>query len=685
MKILQGTDPNHRTFLLLFLCAVIVYFISFYGRQASYSYWLENRESYVVDGVTAMSGPDSYYWLLQARELDKGTLGQGMGHPLKGYPDQVKLAIKDKPGLLAKFISFSRNFTDGDYYRAGPLLIPILAGLFVFPLFFYLYRLGFGASAVLGGLIGSFSQAYYTRTRMGRVDTDMLNTFFPFLAGLFILMMNRKRAWWTNILLAMGAGLTMNLHTQWYQQPAFILVFLIAMVAYLVLTRVSWKQIPVILLIYLLASGPEHVMQIAWSIKIFLKAYVSPPPTGRIAWPNILHTIGEAQERGLMANLRKLHGFLPLVGVGFGGLFYLCVRRFRQMIPLAPLLGLGIWSLFGPSRFTMYMAPFIGLGVGVVVELLVRFTADRTKLSAKFSSLISVSLMFILFFSTAGFTGFGKHPAPTLPAETTRALLDIKKIVPKHSAIFTPYWELGYPLMEIGEFATYHDGGLQGRTRSTLSSMAMMSDKQEEMVSLLSYIEDYGFRHLNSVIKKENLSADRLLEMVFDYSKVFSGENVYVLYIEKMIWKMYSLSYLGNWDFNEKKSKRTDYVEIFCKSMVDNIMTCTDGTVDLNRGFMNDGTTDIPLLGAYFVNDGYIVDQKNYQRDEGFYLQVMMKKGKVYMILVADEKLFRTNFNQQYLLGNYDRRYFEEVYNNFPVARVLKVKKTGQGQTNVPQ
>jgi dolichyl-diphosphooligosaccharide--protein glycosyltransferase len=289
--------------------------------------------------------------------------------------------------------------------------------------------------------------------------------------------------------------------------------------------------------------------------------------------------------------------------------------------------------------------------------------------------------MFILFFSTSGYTGFLKHPSPIIDAPTTRALLDIKKIVPKHSAMYTPYWEFGYPLMEIGEFATYHDGGLQGGIRSTLTAMAMTSERQEEMVSLLSYLEDYGFNPLNAVIRKENLSADRMMELVFDYPGDFRGENVYVLYLEKMIWKVYSLSYFGTWDFEQRKSAPMDYVEIYCKSLVNNVMTCTDGTIDLNRGFMNDGSIDIPLRAALFVNDGYIVAQKNYPNDEGYYLQVMMKNGKRFMILVADGRLFRTNFNQQYLLGNFDRRYFEEVYNNFPVARVLKVKRAVEERT----
>jgi dolichyl-diphosphooligosaccharide--protein glycosyltransferase len=143
-----------------------------------------------------------------------------------------------------------------------------------------------------------------------------------------------------------------------------------------------------------------------------------------------------------------------------------------------------------------------------------------------------------------------------------------------------------------------------------------------------------------------------------------------------MIWKIYSVTKIGSWDFNERTTKPTDYVELHCFAMVDEVMRCSDGTIDLNRGFMNDGSTDIPLRGALFVDDGYVVDRKDYDHDSGYYLQVLMKNGKAFLTLVADGPLFRSNFNQQYLLGNFDQRYFEEVYNDYPVARVLKVKKT---------
>jgi len=666
---------NRWAVFVLFIGILVVYGLSYYQRQADYDgFWMENSQDYVVENVTLLASLDSYYWLKMARELDKGTLGKGQSDPTKGYPDLQKLAINDTPSHVATLISVAKNFTGGDYYRAGIFLVPILAGLFVFPLFFYFNRLGFGASAILGGLIGTFGHAYYDRTLMGRVDTDLLNTFFPLAIACFILPMDREKSWRTNLLLAAGAGLMSYLFTRWYQQASFIPVFLVVMAVYIVLGRVPWKQVVAILLVFLLASGPEHLSQVLGSMQTFIKAYVNPPPTGQIAWPNILATVAEAQTRSLETKLKMLHGFVPLVFVGFAGLFYLCIRRFRQMIPLAPLLAVGAWAMVGPNRFVMYLAPLIGVGVGVVLERTVRYLWGRTRLPQSFIPVVSVLLMFTLFFPTATYTGFYAHAGPIIKSSTVQAMLDIKRIVPEHSAMFTPFWEYGYALMEVGDFATYHDGGLQGGMRTTLASKAMTSTRQEEMVSLLAYLEDHGFNQLSAAIRKERLSADEMMDLVFAYPKQFAGENVYVLYFEDMIVKFPPMSKFGTWDFEKRTSDLMDYVEIFCFSMVDNRMSCSDGTVDLTRGVMNDGSTDIPLSAAFFVDDGYVVEQKNYAAKDGYYLQVLMKNGKVDKILVADEKLFKTNFNQQFLLGNFDRRYFEEVYNDFPVARVLKVK-----------
>ncbi len=667
---------NHKQIFFLVCCVFIVYGITFCQRYISYSHWFDRPDVYVVDDVSAMSGMDSYYWLKVARELDEGSLGKGQPEPTRAYPDGGLLVYKDQPSLLAHCISLAKNFTGGDYYRAGLLLIPLLAGLFVIPLFFYFNQFGFGAAAVMGGLVGSFSDAYYARTKMGRIDTDLLNLFFPLAAACFMLPIRRDRSWWGNLLLAAASGLMIYFYVGWYQQPSLIAVYLCALAAYLLFARVPWKQVGPILLVFLVACGPEYLLQVGKSLQVFLLAYISPPPTGLIAWPNVLQTVGEAQVRGALVTIEKLHGFLPLVIVGFVGLAYLCLRHFRLMIPVAPLLAFGAWSLVGPNRFAMYLAPFVGVGIGVLIELLIRYLDKREKIRQQLVPVVSITLMFLVFFSATGYTGFPKTPSPIINAVTTRALLDIKKLAPPHSAMFTPYWEYGYPLMEIDDFASYVDGGTQLGMRGSLSAIAMTSEDQRDMVSLLAYLEDHGFNGLAARIRNEKLNAEQMLDLVFDYPQGFSGDNVYVIYLEKMIWKVFSLTRIGTWDFTERTSKPSDYVELHCFAMSSDIMQCSDGTIDLRRGYMNDGTVDIPLRGALFINDGYVIDERYYQHKSGYYLQVMMKNGKAFLTLVADGPLFRSNFNQQYLIGKYDPRYFEEVYNDFPTARLFRVKKT---------
>ena len=664
-------DVNYITLLVL-LCIVVVYGLSFYKRQAIYSIWLENRSDYVVDHITGMTSMDAYWWLKMARDLDDGRLGKGYNDPTKEYPDLME--YPEGPNLLAKLISLCKNFTDGDYYRAGLLLVPILAGLFVFPLYLYFRTLGFGTSAILGGLIGSFSAAYYERTMMGRVDTDLLNIFFPIAVSSLIILITKEKTYRANILYAFLAGIAMYLFNWWYQQPGIILFYLFFIILYLFLIRLEWKQAALVLFVFLLASGPGYVLKSVGSLRNFLEAYLFPQPTGQIVWPDIMIVIRESWNIDLIKKLKMLHGFLPIVFTGFAGLLYLYITRFRQMIPITPLIVLGAWSLVGPKRFTMYLAPFIGIGTGVLIEVLGRYAGEKLRFRPLLISLFSVSLMFILFFSTAVFTGYTYVPElPIVPALSIRSFLEIKKIVPKHSAMLT-WWDYGYPLMEIGEFATYHDGGIHGGIRSTLVAKAISSPRQEDMVSMLSYLDEFGFDHLNSLILQDKVTADSMMELVFSHPKNFKGENVYVLYTEDMINKFGGISYFGTWDFHQKSSHSMRYQYLTCFSLADNIMTCKGGKVDLNRGTMSNLSSEFPLKAVLFVNDGYVINQKHYDFDPGYYLQVLMKNNKIFNVQVLDERLFQTNFNQQYLLGNYDRRYFEEVYNNFPVARVLKLK-----------
>jgi dolichyl-diphosphooligosaccharide--protein glycosyltransferase len=84
-------------------------------------------------------------------DLDAGKIGKGLRDPLKGYPDLED--YPEEPRLLSRLISLGKSFTGGNYYSGSLILIPLFAGLFVFPLFVYFntLRLLFAQRDGVGG------------------------------------------------------------------------------------------------------------------------------------------------------------------------------------------------------------------------------------------------------------------------------------------------------------------------------------------------------------------------------------------------------------------------------------------------------------------------------------------------------------------------------------------------------
>ena len=179
-------------------------------RFHQYEMWEKRPNVYFVNETPMMSTLDAYSWIRFAREYREGVFKPGEKDTLRRYPD---FASKPKPISMLSFLIAKITVVFGDNpYRASIYLIPLLSSLFILPFSLYFFKLGYPASAVIGGFVGTFNFMYYTRTSVGRVDTDLLNLFFPFLVSLLILYMpgSRKRMY----ILSACCGVTMLLSRQ---------------------------------------------------------------------------------------------------------------------------------------------------------------------------------------------------------------------------------------------------------------------------------------------------------------------------------------------------------------------------------------------------------------------------------------------------------------------------------------
>ena len=130
-------------------------------------------------------------------------------------------------------------FFAGNLYLAGHWLVILTGGLFIIPLGLYGWRLGYPIAGLLGGLVGTFCSEYYVRASIGRIDTDMLNIFFPILGAYLVLLACQAKSERWVWLWAGLAGLSMNLFVWWYERPGFTLGCFLTLLVGLIIWRHS--------------------------------------------------------------------------------------------------------------------------------------------------------------------------------------------------------------------------------------------------------------------------------------------------------------------------------------------------------------------------------------------------------------------------------------------------------------
>jgi dolichyl-diphosphooligosaccharide--protein glycosyltransferase len=101
------------------------------------------------------------------------------------------------------------------------------------------------------------------------------------------------------------------------------------------------------------------------------------------------------------------------------------------------------------------------------------------------------------------------------------------------------------------------------------------------------------------------------------------------------------------------------------------VLTCQGVTVDLKEGLVNGQIPLRRLVQSIQGRETKIQELKS----EGLSLQLMMPNERQFSeIYLMEEAVWASNFNQMYLLGNYDKEVFEEVFHAFPIARLYRLK-----------
>ncbi len=660
------TLSGYTDWKIYLILVFFVLFLSAFVRYSQYNYWTKHKTVYFTDGYPAMTTLDAYYWLRYAKEYKQGTYYKTDNDTLMAYPDT---APKPYPvPLLSFLISELSKTTHLSIYKSGLFLIPILASLFVLPIALYFYYAEMPMAGIVGAFVGTFSWMYYLRTSMGRVDTDLLQLFFLFLASLFLMFLHKTKEKNRIFLYSVLIGITLGFFGWWYEHNGIIIVYIVLLIFLLLIKKEKPSTILISVLLLGVFANPLFTYRGFSGLFSFFGHYLSIKSSTSGGFPNIMKTITETEH---IADSKVLLYILSVKIIDILGLigFLISIKFLKiKIVPLLPIIGLGLMAFSAANRSIMFLAPFAGAGIGFIIDLGVSYIKSKGSFNSIKANSLGVAAAAIVIFGLSKISAMNFVPQPSIAADIVNSFVQIKHKINKANIV--SWWDYGYAIEDMDGFATYQDGGAHGGARTYFIARALSTDNQTQLYDTISYIDKFGIKSIDNAIKNGEKTTN-MVKKVITYDKpIYHSEN-YLLFTRDMISKFGAISYLGTWNFKLKKSYPMYFQILGCSRFSRDVLYCANAIFDLKKGLINN---KIPINRVIFSSNGYVKWQKKYYKN-GVIVELILRNNRLIYTLLCDKRTYKTNFNQIYILGNYNKKYFREVYNNFPSARMFEFIK----------
>ena len=579
----------------------------------------------------------------------------------RNVPDFVPLDADTLTAFLPAYLS-KLSGVPIEYFLA--FMPPILSMLFAVPLYLWIRRFSDTCAFVGAFTAGLFNYMYWARTLSGRYDTDFLILFFLFTTLYLVTRSLEEVDLKKQVAYSALAGLSLNLFMSWYPKSVIFFLFL----ASFSIGVFVFKRSPLLLAVFFLSGGPEIAMNIFRDMTIYIESRIFEKPTVSFVPFNMASFVGELQDMNLGLLLFMTNKMLPFLGSVGLVLFFL--RHARYALVALPFIVLGLATFLGGVRLLIYLAPFLGLGAGLIVSLLVRKLKESVASEGVRRILILAGPILAFF---AGFSPSigARYPHPTVPKEYFGILSWIKENTEREAYLWM-WWEYGHAAKFLTERGVYIDNGNWNIVKSFAYARSMVTHDEEESYKLVSYVTnevDLSGRYRDKTYKD-------FLKDALSYSRPLSSP-VYVVTFREFT-RMPAVLALGSLDIQPLENF-TPLTVVECASQKGNFR-CPEFTVEGESIKLSDSVSE-----AYFLDkekDRFeTLRQKTDPSPEDVIVVAVKNGGKFYQVITS-RNLFETVIVRLFLgLKGFEN--FSLVYDDFPHGTVYRVKFKGYGAQGV--
>lgn len=598
----------------------------------------------------------------------------------------------------------------------------VVSSLVVVPIILIARLYGKTVWGFLAALLGSIAWSYYNRTMVGYFDTDMFSAMAPMFILFFLMKstidFNLRSALYASLAIAVypflydqgravvyAMGLIYALYMIFYHRNddttyrSLILVFIalipfawlvppfsyivkimVLFALYSVLKRLPLEQKKLMVLTAILFVGFLVFGNVFGLIFQKVTSYIS---TGTedvgLHFYSVVQTVREAGKIPFSTFANRISG--SQIGVLLSLLGYLVlVIRHRAFLLALPIVGIGIFALWGGLRFTVYAVPVAAISAvflfGIAAETLIRQKSIQI-------AAVALATAAMLYPNIAHILGY-KVPT-VLNQPEVEDLVKLNRVSDEKDYTIA-WWDYGYPIWYYSETNTLIDGGKHSNDNFIVSTVLQTSSAELaanfSRLAVETYVSSNYKKIANRLFKnrtKEQLDPNIVLDELEagTYALPEKTRDIYLYLSYRMMNIFPTITKFGNLDLVTGKPKRE--IKFYPTQAIgkeNNILSFANGIrFDMKSGHLIFGQHKEKV--KYFVvtknaKDGSVLKKLQHYEDDGKYVVVYM--GSYGRFIVMDTKIYHSVYVQMFVLGNYDENLFEPAVSS-PYSRIYRLKK----------
>jgi len=690
------------------LLMIVAYIFSFAIRMI-WVYQFQDNPNFFWNGQLMINTNDGYYFAAGAQ---KELFGMHLDNPR--IPSVWSFGTVALTVLLTKITPFS--------LETITLYMPaIISSLVVIPIILISRLFNMTLWGFFAALLGSIAWSYYNRTMTGYYDTDMFSAMAPMFILYFLMKstidFNLKSALYASLAIAVypflydaGASIVYAMGVLYAGYMIFhhrdedttyhsiILVFL-ALVPFPFADPYSYiAKILVLIVLYfvLQKSSLEHKISlfvIGVLLLLFMyfgnvfglilskiSFYTNTGTTeAGLHFYGVTQTIREAGKIPFETFANRISGselglIISLIG------YVVLVIRHRAFILALPLIGIGVFALWGGLRFTVYAVPVAAMSAIYLFHVITTMISDKKSIYIVAMTLLTAGMLY------PNITHIIAYKVPTVMNKAEVEDLNALNKMANEKDYTLAWWDYGYPIWYYTNTNTIIDGGKHQNDNFIISKI--MQTTSADLAANLSrlavetYVDSNYSIIANTLFKngKEdqvdpNLLLSELESSSYDLPK--KTRDIYLYLPYRMLNIFPTVAVFGNLDLTTGKAERKiAFYPTSAASNKDGILTFRNGIVfDAKKGMIRLGQQEVNV--KYFIvteitKEGQPKLQSQQYHSDGSYVVIYMKSYGQFIVM--DSQTFNSMYVQMFLLGKYDKNLFELVVSS-PYSKIYKLKK----------